>query len=258
MAQRMIGVVLVVEDMLQYGRVLCARLRDLLPAPDWEVVALPHEEVGALPPLGAQRVLRAAFVDAHDLNRERQWRRGNRTAVGEVPQLAGGEIARALLGHADKPRVVVYSTAIDDPAWNLALREATDHRATAYYDAGSLLAYLRSALFDDEPEGQYPPPTREELATVGMAADATPLAFAQTLRDERPEAYSLLTGAKSMLDVGRNLPEATRKFLQRQAAKHGLDASQGWPKLLANTRRALGFPKDEIPVRRRQEDDEGV
>lgn len=248
MAEKARNLILIVDDMLEYERLLARRLRELLSADEWVVTALPHSQALRVPPPPQGPTIHTAFIDAHDLGRERDWRKKIRAGVPALPTLSGGEVACRLLGMTPPPRVIVYSTEIDDPTWNLTLREATDWRASAYYDSEGLLQNLRSALFDEAPDGQFPPPSREELAALGLAEEARPLAFAADLSN-RPDEFRLLAGVGEMWNAARGLGDSSRKVIQRLSAKYKI-AGRDWREIIETERRALGFPRDKIAVRR--------
>lgn len=164
--------------------------------------------------------LRAVFVDAHDLSRERAWSRG----AEDLPfPLAGADVGKRILALPEPPRLIMYSGEMTNPMINVALRQATQYGANGYYDADALLdpGTLRSAIADSVPRGQFPPPSGEDLATYAGAWHAAHEAH------QRPGSgvFNLLVGGEEAIKSLRALPttarNTTQKALRRLAGRSG-------------------------------------
>ncbi len=238
--------IVIVEDLREFSVHLTGVIRQLYGPGGMQVQVCSHrsayvmsdQEWGAAQSQG----LRAVLVDAHDLSREREWARGARDRP--FP-LAGADVGRRLLGLADPPRLVMYSGEMDNPMINVGLRQATGSRATGYYAAEDLQdeAVLKSALHDPVPIGQFPPPSREDLATYAGAWDAANLAHARA----GSGVFDLLVGGEEAIKAVRKLPgtarDTTQKALRRLAKTCGFDAVsyRPWDEMARRMQEAVGL-----------------
>ena len=128
------------------------------------------------------------FVDTHDTSRD--WREG----LGEhnvAPVWAGAELAGRLVALTPRPRVICYSSYLDNPLVKTLLWQQTGSgKADGYFLASSLAqpATVRSAIVDPVPQGQT-------------------------------ERWSVLAGILPYTDA----TSATRKWFQRVGRDLGLD-----------------------------------
>jgi hypothetical protein len=165
--------------------------------------------------------LYCAFVDVRD--EMRSWDEARRRDDTPENYLAGIEVARHLGDVKPTPRTIVYSSELHNPYLWLPLYQMTNPVVTAYYHVDGLSsdAAMLSALRDPEPVGAVTAPTELDYARLGMSSHAP---LGETLDDLRSSAHwSLFAGVQAY----RELPQATRKWLDRRAARDGIELPGG-------------------------------
>ena len=158
------------------------------------------------------------FVDTHDTSRD--WREG----LGEhnvAPVWAGAELAGRLVALNPRPRVICYSSYLDNPLVKTLLWQQTGSgKADGYFLASSLAdpATVRSAIVDPVPQGQEAPPNAHDFAVAGIDEHA-PIFDAVSRAHGQEERWSVLAGILPYTDA----TSATRKWFQRVGRDLGLD-----------------------------------
>jgi hypothetical protein len=202
--------------------------------------------------------LRAVFVDAHDLSRERAWSKGDE----DLPfPLAGGDVGKRILALPEPPRLIMYSGEMMNPMINVGLRQATGSLAQAYYDADALLqpAILRSAVRDEVPNGQFPAPSEEDLATYAGAWRTAHEAHSKP----GSGVFSLLVGGEEAIKSVRALPNtarnSTQKALRRLATRSGFPDTRyrPWDDIARRMQEIVGLRKPEARKTDRVDDSLG-
>ena len=135
------------------------------------------------------------------------------------------ELASRLLASSPRPRVICYSSYLDNPLVKTLLWQQTgDGRADAYYLASSLAdpSIVRSAIVDAVPNGQEPPPDARDFAIAGVD-DRAPIFEAISRARGQTERWSVLAGILPYTEA----TAATRKWFQRIGKDLGLDQGNG-------------------------------
>lgn len=184
------------------------------------------ERGGVLEGLGPRDLV---LLDALDIGAQQEDPRASRLQSLDVLERIARQRGRA-------PRVVVYSTAMADPAVNIPLRSRTA-RVEAYYDVVSLLDSLPSVMAGSYP-GQVPAPSEADFVALdpGLTSAADVGAAHQHMRG-RPIVWEQVWNPAAPFD------RAAQRWISRNVLPLlAVPSSAGYALAVNVVRRVAGLP----------------